>query len=44
MNASVGKPPAAAASAQASMHERLRAEAAAGRDEAPGPRAARTRR
>ena len=36
MNASVGKPPAAAASAQASMHERLRAEAAAGRDEAPG--------
>jgi 3,8-divinyl chlorophyllide a/chlorophyllide a reductase subunit X len=29
MNATVGKPPAPAASAQASMHERLRAEAAA---------------
>ena len=36
MNASVGKPPAPAASAQATMHERLRAEAAAG-DDGPVP-------
>ena len=35
MNATVGKPPAPAASAQATMHERLRAEAAAAEPEAP---------
>ncbi len=34
MNASVGKPPAPA-SAQATMHERLRAEAASGPDAVP---------
>ena len=35
MNASVGKPPAPAASAQATMHEKLRAEAAVADDQVP---------